>query len=199
MFIRWKLSTAKKVVSVKIDEIEIVRGAAGDFQMDKATAQRMGLHVSKKDDERFDIDSSSAAAAKYLKTMDNHFRKETTLQEDVKTMPIEDTEERKKFDIAAYNAGDSRIAQAQKFALEAGDDPTKWDNVQKYLEQAGATEDKSDEIKQYVDKVSSYEKEFQKKSPADTDSKFKKSKPIKPYPPGSHWVTINGRHILIKD
>jgi membrane-bound lytic murein transglycosylase MltF len=173
-------------------------GAAGDFQMDAATARRMGLHISKKDDERFDLAASSAAAAKYLKSIDNHFRKESVLTRSAKTTPIQDAEERKKFDIASYNAGESRIARAQKKAIEAGDGPTKWDDVEKYLEDAGATEDKADEIREYVDKVLSYENEFQKKSPADDKSKFKKSKPIKPYPPGEHWVTIDGRHVLIK-
>src|SRR5438105_2700415 len=39
-------------------------GAAGDFQIKKKTAQDLGLHVSEKNDERFDLDASSAAAAK---------------------------------------------------------------------------------------------------------------------------------------
>jgi hypothetical protein len=63
----------------------------------------------------------------------------------------------------------------------------------------GATSDKANEIRQYVDKVLSYEKEFQEKSQADVNAKFKKGKPIEHYPSGSHWVTIDGRHILIKD
>src|ERR1700677_2437791 len=41
--------------------------AAGDFQMKKSTARSMGLHVSEKNDEKFDLDASSAAAAKHLK------------------------------------------------------------------------------------------------------------------------------------
>jgi membrane-bound lytic murein transglycosylase MltF len=99
-------------------------GAAGDFQMEAETARKMGLRISEKNDERFDLDASSAAASKNLKTSDNHFRKKTTLTDDVETTPIKDAEERKKFDVAAYNAGDARIAKAQKFAREAGDDPT---------------------------------------------------------------------------
>ncbi len=90
------------------------------------------------------------------------------------------------------------FAKAQKLAVESGDDPTKWDEVQNYLEQAGATEDKADEIRRYVDRVSFYEPQFQKNSKADADAKYKKSKPIKPYPVGSHWITLDHRHILIK-
>ena len=55
------------------------RGAAGDFQMEARTAINLGLQVSAKNDERFDLPASSAAAAKYLKTFDNHFRKKTFL------------------------------------------------------------------------------------------------------------------------
>ncbi len=127
------------------------------------------------------------------------FKKKTTLTDDTETTPVKDPDERKKFDIAAYNAGDARIAKAQELAREAGDDPTKWDDVKKHLEDAGATNDKANEIRQYVDKVSSYEKEFREKSKADADAKFKKGKPIEHYPSGGHWVTIDGRHILIKD
>src|SRR5437016_1700644 len=43
-------------------------GAAGDFQIKKKTAKDLGLRVSEKNDERFDLDASSAAAAKNLKT-----------------------------------------------------------------------------------------------------------------------------------
>jgi membrane-bound lytic murein transglycosylase MltF len=176
-----------------------IKGATGDFQMESDTAKEMGLHISEKDDERFDIGPSSAAAAKYLKILDNQFRDKTTLIGTVETIPIENTQERKKFDFAAYNGGASRIAQAQKLAHEGGDDPTKWDNVQKYLERAGATKDKAKEIREYVDNVSSYEAEFDSESHAKSNAKYKKSKSIEPYPKGSHWITIHGKHILIKD
>jgi membrane-bound lytic murein transglycosylase MltF len=123
-------------------------GAVGDFQMKKSVAQKIGLHVSEKNDERFDLDSSSAAAAKQLKSSDNYFSKETTLWGNTKSIPVVDPEERKKFVTAAYNAGDSRIAKAQRKALEAGEDPTKWNNVKKYLEKAGATKQQADETRE---------------------------------------------------
>jgi hypothetical protein len=162
-------------------------------------SRAMGLNISKEKDERFNIAPAAAAAAKYLKNIDEHFRNETVLKGDLKTTPIENADERKNFDVAAYNAGEARIAQAQKLALTAGEAPTKWKNVQKYLVPAGATAKKAEEIIQYLIKVSACEKKFQKESSANTDAKFKKSKPIEPYPVGSHWVTINGRHIWIKD
>jgi hypothetical protein len=52
------------------------------------------------------LDAPSAAASKHLKSSDNYFRKETVVWGNTKTIPIKDPEERKKFVIAAYNAGD---------------------------------------------------------------------------------------------
>lgn len=171
-----------------------INGAAGDFQMDAATARRMGLSTTKRNDERFDIDASSAAAGKYLKTLDNHFRRPATLTENLRTVPIVDRNERKSFVIAAYNAGDARIAIAQQEAIMAGRDPTKWDDVNQYLEKAGASKAKAIEIRNYVDRVKRYEREFSIKSPANSRSKYEGPS----YPRGAHWITISGRHILIK-
>ncbi|MBN1114044.1 MAG: transglycosylase SLT domain-containing protein [Oligoflexia bacterium] len=46
-----------------------ITGAAGDFQLEKETAKRLGLTVTKENDQRFDVDDASAAAAKYLKIL----------------------------------------------------------------------------------------------------------------------------------
>ncbi|MBD3393426.1 MAG: transglycosylase SLT domain-containing protein, partial [Chitinivibrionales bacterium] len=81
-----------------------IPGAAGDFQLEKNTAKRMGLTVSKENDQRFDVDDASAAAAKYAKKIDAFFSKETTLVKGLKTIPVSNPSERKKFTIAAYNA-----------------------------------------------------------------------------------------------
>ena len=61
------------------------RGAAGDFQIKKELAKNIGLQVSAENDERFDVNTASAAAAKILKTSDNNFKKPTVLDKDVKT------------------------------------------------------------------------------------------------------------------
>jgi hypothetical protein len=47
--------------------------------------------------------------------------------------------------------------------------------------------------------VSGYEKEFDKKSKADPNAKYKRARPIDPYPSGGHWITKDGRHILIQN
>jgi membrane-bound lytic murein transglycosylase MltF len=109
----------------------------------------MGLTVSEKNDERFDVDKASAASAKYLKIQDRTFSKKTILSKNLSTSPVKDSVERKKFAVAAFNAGEGRIAKAQQLAQEEGKNPALWNDVKEYLESAGATADKSKEIQEY--------------------------------------------------
>ncbi len=176
-----------------------ISGAAGDFQLERATAKRMGLVVGNKNDERFDVDNASAAAAKYLKTQDKIFGKKTPLSGNLSTSPVKDSEERRKFVIAAFNAGEGRIAKAQSLAEADGRNPALWKNVKKYLESAGANADKSKEIQEYVENVLKYEAEFSKKSKADKNAKAGKPKKVKNLPTGGHWITLDGRHIFIEE
>lgn len=48
-------------------------------------------------------------------------------------MPIDDTSERRLFAVAAYNAGEGRVAQAQAKAAASGQDPTVFANVRPFL------------------------------------------------------------------
>ncbi len=176
-----------------------IKGAAGGFQLEKPTAERMGLLVSRKNDQRFDVDASSAAAAKYLKQLDHFFSKKTTLTKKLRTIAVSNPSERSKFAIAAYNAGEGRIAKAQQKAKDAKANPRKWKEVQKHLGAAGASSAKVEEIQTYVQTVKAYEKEFSKKSKANKKAKFKKPKGIKKSFLGGHWITLEGRHIFIEE
>lgn len=176
-----------------------MKGAAGDFMLEKATAVRMGLTVTKENDQRFDVDDASAASAKYLKTLDSIFSEKKNLGAGIKSTPITDSNKRLKFVIAAFNAGEGRIAKAQAIAKKSGKDPTSWEEVKAYLKEAGASSKKVEEITDYVDKVFEYSKEFSKKSKADKKAKLKKPEKVKGSPKGGHWITKDGRHILIRD
>lgn len=175
-----------------------INGAAGDFQIEKQTALKYGMIVNKNNDQRFDIDNSSDVAARYLKDLDNIFTRETNLTRQIKSYAVNDCNERKKFVIAAYNAGEGRISMAQAIALLAGKNPSVWEEVKNFLNQAGATEAKKMEILDYLEKVLKYELEFQEKSKADPSVKNKsplrlnhKEEKI------GKWVTKDGKKIYI--
>ncbi|MBI5300155.1 MAG: transglycosylase SLT domain-containing protein [Deltaproteobacteria bacterium] len=177
-----------------------IKGAAGDMQFEKATAIRVGLKVSKKNDERFDIAKAARATARYLKQLDASFSKETSLGPNIKTISIQDADERKKFVLASINGGEGRIAQAQKQTFTAGRNPAKWDDVKEYLKIAGATVSKVKEIGEYVTALGRYEEEFSRKSPADKTWKDRPS-PLETGSEldGGHWITKDGKHIYIEN
>ncbi len=174
-------------------------GPAGHYQMDKVTAERYGLNVSKENDERFDFDKSSTASAKQMKNNYKFFGSETNLGSGLKTIAVSDTQERKKFAMAALNGGEGRIAKAQQLALEDGQNPENWDDVKEFLIDAGATAKKAEEIMEYVEKVLKYEEEFAEKSKAN--KKRKDEEPLENEVPlgKGHWITKDDRRIFIED
>ena len=95
-------------------------GAAGHFHFESATAKEYNLIITKKNDQRFDIDYASSAAARYLKDLDNMFSRNTKIREGSVTIAVKSPMERKKFVLAAYNGGQRRIADAQSLAQQAG-------------------------------------------------------------------------------
>ena len=164
--------------------------AAGHFQFKPKTAKRYGLGVSKQNDQRFDIDRASSAAARYLKDLNTWFGKRTTLSKGLHTVPVKSVSERKKFVLGAFNAGEGRIASAQHLAEKAGKDPQSWSDVAEYL---------ANETRRYVERISLYEVEFAKKSPADRSRKEKGVRKGKYRCTEGHWVTIDDRPVFICD
>ncbi len=174
-------------------------GAAGHFQFKPDTAKQYGVSVSKGNDQRFDIDYASSAAARYLKDLDSMFSKNTTLLKGSTTIAVTNSQERYKFVLGAYSAGQGRIAGAQHLAENAWKNSQLWADVQPFLESAGADDDTARETREYVEKVPVYEAEFTIKSPIDKT--IKQRKPRKePYRcTEGHWVTIDERPVFICD
>lgn len=173
--------------------------AAGHFHFEIPTARRYGLNVSTKNDQRFDVDYASSAAARYLKGLDNTFSRKTNLGKGRETIPIKNVSERKKFVLGAYNGGEGRIADAQHLAEKAGKNSQVWTDVEKFLEAAGATKNKANEIRQYVERVPILESEFEAESPADKSMKQKEPRKEKYRCSEGHWVTIDDRPVFICD
>ena len=176
-----------------------ITGAAGDFQIEKRAAERFGLSSTKENDQRFDVDDASCAAAKYLKILDNTFRKGSKLGKNIKATPGRDPKERVKFDLAAYNGGEGRIAKAQAKAKADGKNPQKWDDVKNYLKAAGAKPEKVREIQNYVNDVVKNSLELSEKSKADKKAKRRKPLKSKTSSPKGHWITKDDRPIFIGD
>ena len=162
--------------------------AAGHFQFEPNTAKRYGLTVAKGNGQRFDIDRASSAAARYLKDLNTWFGKRTTLSEGLQTIPVKSISERKKFVLGAFNAGEGRIASAQRLAEKAGQDPQSWSDVAEYL---------ANETGRYVERISLYELEFAKKSPAYKSRKENGVRKGKYRCTEGHWVTIDDRPMFI--
>jgi PGF-CTERM protein len=104
-------------------------------------------------EDGFDPDQNIEYGAKYLRALNDIFRKGKLLLGDLKATKVPDQTERLKFVLAAYNGGASRIASAQQICEDEGDNPEKWDDVKEYLEAAGATPEKAEIIKKYVEQV----------------------------------------------
>src|SRR5439155_13676123 len=83
----------------------------------------------------------------YLRYLDDIFGRRSTLAAGLATVPVRDAGERRLFAIAAYNAGEGRVARAQERAAAAGGDPTRFADVGRFL--PGTTEG-------YVDRVVAY-------------------------------------------
>lgn len=173
--------------------------ASGHFQLRPDTAKRYGLNVSKNNDQRFNIDYASSAAARYLKDLDNMFGRKTNLGTGYDTIPISSASERKKFTLGAYNAGEGRISHAQQLALSAVKNPRIWADVQKFLEAAGAKEDNAQEAREYLQKVPFYESKFASKSPANKNLKQKEPRKGNYRCTEGHWRTIDDRRVFICD
>lgn len=162
--------------------------AAGHFQFKPKTAREYGLVVSKGNDQRFDIDRASSAAARYLKDLNTWFGKRTSLGKGLYTVPVKSISERKKFVLGAFNAGQGSVAGAQRRAERAGKNPQLWSDIAEYL---------SLEAQQYVEKVPVYEAEFAQKSPADKNRKKKGVRTAKYRCTDGHWRTIDDRPVFI--
>lgn len=94
-------------------------GAAGIMGLMPRTAASLGLTS----EDRMNPDLSIGAAVELLDRLNKIFR------------GIEDMAEREKFILAAYNAGNGHVNDAQALARKYGANPYIWEgNVQKYLE-----------------------------------------------------------------
>ena len=135
-------------------------GAAGIMGLMPRTASSLGL----RSEDRMNPDLSIGAAVELLDRLDKIFRKVGNMQE------------REKFILAAYNAGNGHVNDAQALAIKYGANPYIWEgNVQKYLDLKSIPEYYNDpvvksvyfrggETMQYVNSVLSTTERFKRVS-----------------------------------
>lgn len=83
----------------------------------------------------------------YLRHLDDLFSRNTELRHGVSTVAVADAGERRHFAVAAFNAGQGRVAGAQAKVARLGGDPTSYEQVRRHLPAITQT---------YVDRVSRY-------------------------------------------
>jgi membrane-bound lytic murein transglycosylase F len=114
----WKLLAALIYQESKFNpKVESWAGAKGLMQMMEPTAREFGAT------NLFDPSQSLKAGSKYINWLQRNFKKH-----------VEDSVERQKYVIAAYNVGIGHMQDAIRLTKKYGGDPAKWDgNVEKYL------------------------------------------------------------------
>jgi len=105
----------------------------GAFQMKDMTAAAMHERLQN-DPAGLPLSDEVTLGIGYLRYLDGLFATRSVLDRAAHTTtPIGDDDERRRFAIAAYNAGEGRVAAAQRKALSAGGDPRQFDDVRPFL------------------------------------------------------------------
>lgn len=124
--------------------------SVGTFQVTHTTAAEMRRKIARGDVVRPPGHDDVALGVGYLRYLHDLFAETRRLHGDLHTVGVSDAEERRRFAVAAYNAGEGRVAQAQARAAAAGRDPSRFADVKPFL--PGIT-------RAYVDRVDRYRAE----------------------------------------
>jgi len=91
-----------------------------------------------------------AVGVGYLRYLHDLFARGGALTSKLDAVKVSDNDDLRQFAVAAFNAGEGRVAQAQKRAAAAGLDPSSFDAIRKFLPQS---------TRAYVDRVANYAEE----------------------------------------
>jgi soluble lytic murein transglycosylase-like protein len=123
--------------------------SVGTFQVTDATAAEMRRKIAAGTVTRPPGTDDVALGVGYLRYLNDLFGKRARLTRDLVTTPVADADERRLFAVAAFNAGEGRVAQAQARAAAAGGDPTRFADVRRFLPTI---------TRGYVDRVAGYQR-----------------------------------------
>lgn len=99
----------------------------------------------------FDPELNSDLGIGYLKRLHELFSSSTRLKGNLETQPAANSTALEKLAIAAFNAGEGRVAAAQRSAFRDGKDPSRYEDVETYLPEI---------TQRYVQRVLQYKSEF---------------------------------------
>lgn len=124
----------------------------GLFQLQDSTGMRMmdRLKLGSKYDP-FDPKMNVNVGVGYLRYLHDVFSQPTTLKKGLVTHGAANSASLEKLAVAAFNAGEGRVAGAQRRAQQAGLDPSRYENVERYLPES---------TRRYVSKVSTLKDSF---------------------------------------
>ncbi|MCB0355331.1 MAG: lytic transglycosylase domain-containing protein, partial [Bdellovibrionales bacterium] len=106
----------------------------GLFQLLDSTAK----HIMEKEGMEeeytpFDPEQNADIGVRYLRYLHDLFNEETELPNNMITYPAANSSSLEKLAVAAFNAGEGRVASAQDRAARAGLDPREFENIEGYL------------------------------------------------------------------
>jgi soluble lytic murein transglycosylase-like protein len=118
----------------------------GLFQLLDKTGELMMSRLNKNSKyDPFNPELNVELGVGYLRYLHEIFGKETDLPNNSKTIPAANSASLEKIAVAAFNAGEGRVASAQSRALKAGKDPSQYEEISDYLPEI---------TQKYVEKVS---------------------------------------------
>lgn len=126
----WRLLAAQMFQESRFDpRARSWAGAAGLLQLMPATAEEFGVR------NVYDPRDNVAGGARYLEWLEKYWLDQ-----------IPDPEERVKFVLASYNAGQGHVQDARRLATKYGDDPASWDDVAYWMLQKSKREIYTDPV-----------------------------------------------------
>jgi soluble lytic murein transglycosylase-like protein len=121
--------------------------SSGTFQVTRPTADDIRRRIRDGEIARPPGSDDVALGVAHLGWLQDIFSRDATLGGSLHTVPVRDASERTRFAVAAYNAGEGRVARAQERAADLNRDPTRYESIRAFLPAI---------TQKYVDRVMRY-------------------------------------------
>ena len=128
------------------------KSSKGLFQLLDSTGKEVQNRLEREGPYKpFDPEFNSDLGLGYLKHLHEVFSSNTVLKNNLETQAAANSTALEKLAVAAFNAGEGRVAHAQRAAFKDGKDPSRYEEVAPYLPEI---------TQKYVQRVMQYKDEF---------------------------------------